>query len=96
MMHNLDTALKKVSMEKVRGPFEKRSCSFERIYFSRGSDSDIYRERKKLGELLTPAIVKVVDDDLDNTVFSLEHIRLCTRRYWRRRFSSPDGGPSNP
>ncbi len=59
-----------VDHERVRGPYEKRSCSFERIYFSRGSDSEIYRERKKLGELLTPAIVKAVEGDLENTVFS--------------------------
>ncbi len=59
-----------VNIESVRGPFEKRSCSFERIYFSRGSDKDIYTERKKLGELLTPALVKAVDNDLENTVFS--------------------------
>lgn len=59
-----------VSLENVRGPFEKRSCSFERIYFSRGSDKDIYAERKKLGKFLTPAIVKAVDGDLENTVFS--------------------------
>lgn len=45
-------------------------CSFERIYFSRGSDHDIYRERKKLGELLVPKIMEAVDDDIDNTVFS--------------------------
>lgn len=45
-------------------------CSFERIYFSRGSDYDIYRERKKLGELLVPKIIDAIDDDLDNTVFS--------------------------
>ncbi|MDR0422939.1 MAG: amidophosphoribosyltransferase [Proteiniphilum sp.] len=45
-------------------------CSFERIYFSRGSDHDIYRERKKLGELLVPKIMEAVDSDFDNTVFS--------------------------
>jgi amidophosphoribosyltransferase len=60
----------RVEMKKVRGPYEKRSCSFERIYFSRGSDTEIYRERKKLGELLTPGIIEAVDDDLNNTVFS--------------------------
>ncbi len=60
----------KISMENIRGPFEKRACSFERIYFSRGSDSDIYRERKMLGELLTTAIAGAVDNDLENTVFS--------------------------
>lgn len=48
----------------------RKSCSFERIYFSRGNDPDIYRERKKLGELLTPTILKAVDYDLENTVFS--------------------------
>lgn len=54
----------------IRVPHERKSCSFERIYFSRGSDADIYRERKKLGELLTPLILKAVDNDLVNTVFS--------------------------
>jgi amidophosphoribosyltransferase len=60
----------KIDLENIRGPFEKRSCSFERIYFSRGSDQDIYAERKRLGELLTPQIVEAVDGDLENTVFS--------------------------
>jgi amidophosphoribosyltransferase len=60
----------KVSIDQVRGPYEKKSCSFERIYFSRGSDRNIYNERKKLGALLTPAIVKAVDGELENTVFS--------------------------
>ena len=46
------------------------ACSFERIYFSRGSDCDIYRERKLLGEMLVEPILKAVDYDLDNTVFS--------------------------
>lgn len=59
-----------VSIEKVRTPREKKACSFERIYFSRGSDRDIYKERKKLGNLLTQDILKVVDHDLRNTVFS--------------------------
>ncbi len=54
----------------INKPFEKRSCSFERIYFSRGSDKEIYRERKMLGHLLTPQIIKAVDNDLENTVFS--------------------------
>ncbi len=60
----------RVSSEEIRTPGEKRSCSFERIYFSRGSDKDIYRERKKLGRLLTTDILKAVDYDVDNTVFS--------------------------
>ncbi len=59
-----------VSVESIRPAQEKRSCSFERIYFSRGGDKDIYAERKKLGELLTPAILKAVDNDAENTVFS--------------------------
>lgn len=51
-------------------PKERKSCSFERIYFSRGTDPDIYNERKKLGELLVPQVLKAVDYDLKNTVFS--------------------------
>jgi len=53
-----------------REPLEKKSCSFERIYFSRGTDKDIYLERKKLGKLLAPEILKEIDYDLENTVFS--------------------------
>lgn len=59
-----------VSIEQVRDAQKKRACSFERIYFSRGSDSDIYQERKKLGKLLTPAILDAIDHDVNNTVFS--------------------------
>ena len=51
-------------------PTEKRACSFERIYFSRGTDKEIYRERKMLGKFLVPAVLKAVDYDLKNTVFS--------------------------
>ncbi len=51
-------------------PVEKRPCSFERIYFSRGTDADIYIERKKLGKLLTPAILRTVDYNFRDTVFS--------------------------
>ena len=47
-----------------------KACSFERIYFSRGSDVDIYKERKRLGETLVPAVLKAVDNDLAHTVFS--------------------------
>ncbi len=54
----------------IRVPHDRLACSFERIYFSRGSDADIYRERKRLGELLTPQILKAVNNDLDHTVFS--------------------------
>ena len=58
------------SIEKIRDETELRKCSFERIYFSRGTDKAIYRERKKLGELLTHPVLKAVNYDLDNTVFS--------------------------
>ncbi|MFA6701259.1 MAG: amidophosphoribosyltransferase [Dysgonamonadaceae bacterium] len=59
------------SLDQIIAPKEKITpCSFERIYFSRGSDFDIYRERKKLGEQLVPKIVKAIDDDMENTVFS--------------------------
>jgi len=60
----------RISMENVREPFERRSCSFEHIYFSRGSDETIYKERKMLGSLLTEPILKAVDYDIENTVFS--------------------------
>ena len=58
------------TIEKIREETEQRKCSFERIYFSRGTDKTIYRERKKLGELLTHPVLKIVNYDLDNTVFS--------------------------
>ncbi len=51
-------------------PLNKMSCSFERIYFSKGNDADIYKERKKLGELLSKDVLKHVDNDFQNTVFS--------------------------
>ncbi len=55
---------------QINEPLEKKSCSFERIYFSRGTDPDIYNERKQLGKLLVPRILKEIDHDLQNTVFS--------------------------
>ncbi len=58
------------SEEQVREPVEKRACSFERIYFSRGSDRDVYRERIALGRNVVPAILESVDHDIRNTVFS--------------------------
>jgi amidophosphoribosyltransferase len=58
------------SIEKLCAETEPRKCSFERIYFSRGTDETIYRERKKLGELLTQPVLRAVNYDLDNTVFS--------------------------
>ena len=60
----------KIQTKNVIKPVEKKSCSFERIYFSRGSDKEIYNERKKLGSLLFPQILKVINNDLQNTVFS--------------------------
>ena len=57
-------------VSQINEPTTKKPCSFERIYFSRGTDKDIYNERKRLGQLLTPAILKKVDYDLVNTVFS--------------------------
>ena len=60
----------KISMDMIRTPGEKLSCSFERIYFSRGSDKDIYEERKALGRLVVPRILQAIDADLDNSVFS--------------------------
>jgi len=58
------------SLEEIRTPLERKACSFERIYFSRGNDADIYRERIELGRKLCPAILEEVDKDLENTVFS--------------------------
>ena len=60
----------KLIIKNVLKPVEKKSCSFERIYFSRGSDIKIYNERKKLGRLVFPQILKSVENDLKNTVFS--------------------------
>ena len=59
-----------VSVQEVRTPLVKKACSFERIYFSRGSDAEIYRERKELGKLIFPSVLKAIDNDTDNTVFS--------------------------
>ncbi|UII20069.1 amidophosphoribosyltransferase [Fulvivirga ligni] len=58
------------SQKKFIEPIKKSSCSFERIYFSRGTDPDIYNERKNLGRLLVPQILKSINFDLKNTVFS--------------------------
>ena len=59
-----------VSQEKFREPLEQKSCSFERIYFSRGSDKDIYQERKELGRLVVEPTLKEIEYDTKNTVFS--------------------------
>lgn len=60
----------KVSMNQILEPTVKKACSFERIYFSRGSDAEIYQERKNLGKLILPAVLESIDSDTDNTVFS--------------------------
>ena len=54
----------------INEPKEELKCSFERIYFSRGSDTDIYKERKQLGKNIVPQVIKSIDNDLDNSVFS--------------------------
>ena len=59
-----------VSVQEVRTPLVKKACSFERIYFSRGSDAEIYKERKALGKLIFPSVLNAIDNDTDNTVFS--------------------------
>lgn len=60
----------KVKIKRILDPTERKACSFERIYFSRGSDKEIYQERKMLGKLLFPLILKSIDNDIKNTVFS--------------------------
>lgn len=60
----------KLRTEQILAPQTYAACSFERVYFSRGSDADIYRERKEMGRQLVPAILKAVNHELDNTVFS--------------------------
>ena len=60
----------KITQEEIITPTIKKACSFERIYFSRGSDAEIYQERKHLGKLILPAVLNAIDNDTDNTVFS--------------------------
>jgi len=59
-----------VSIKKVKEPKDKKSCSFERIYFSRGSDADIYEERKNLGKYVFPKVLESINSDISNSVFS--------------------------
>ncbi|MEO0405203.1 MAG: amidophosphoribosyltransferase, partial [Bacteroidota bacterium] len=59
-----------VSIHEIRTPLERKACSFERIYFSRGNDKEIYSERKKLGKLVVPRVLEFIDHDLRNSVFS--------------------------
>jgi len=60
----------KISVDKIKEPLPKRACSFERIYFSRGSDAEIYKERKHLGKLIFTDVLKSIGNDIKNTVFS--------------------------
>ena len=60
----------KVTEELINTPTKLSKCSFERIYFSRGSDADIYKERQELGRLVVEKVIKTIDGDLDNSVFS--------------------------
>lgn len=59
-----------VKFKQINTPLERKPCSFERIYFSRGSDTDIYEERKELGKSIVPEILKGIDNDVKNSVFS--------------------------
>lgn len=59
-----------ISEQEILPPTIKKACSFERIYFSRGSDAEIYQERKQLGRLILPAVLEAIANDTDNTVFS--------------------------
>ncbi|MEM5565778.1 amidophosphoribosyltransferase [Psychroserpens sp. AS72] len=59
-----------VFIEQILEPLERKACSFERIYFSRGSDAEIYQERKNLGKLLMPKVLEAIDGDTKNSVFS--------------------------
>ncbi|TBN02472.1 amidophosphoribosyltransferase [Hyunsoonleella flava] len=58
------------AIKQILEPLERKACSFERIYFSRGSDAEIYQERKMLGKLLMPKVLEAIDNDLKNSVFS--------------------------
>ncbi|MDT0557967.1 amidophosphoribosyltransferase [Ichthyenterobacterium sp. W332] len=60
----------KTAIKKIIEPLERKACSFERIYFSRGSDAEIYQERKELGKLLMPKVLEAIEGDTKNSVFS--------------------------
>lgn len=59
-----------MALTEILEPLERKSCSFERIYFSRGSDAEIYQERKELGRLIMPKVLEAINYDTENTVFS--------------------------
>lgn len=58
------------TVEQILKPLKRKACSFERIYFSRGSDAEIYKERKLLGKLIMPTVLEAIDYDVENSVFS--------------------------
>ena len=60
----------RMSISEILTPLTRKSCSFERIYFSRGSDAEIYQERKELGRLIMPKVLSAIDHDTENSVFS--------------------------
>ena len=64
-----------VSIEKIQEPLTKKQCSFERIYFSRGSDASIYKERKKLGNNLFPQIMKSINNDIEKLEILVDTLR---------------------
>jgi amidophosphoribosyltransferase len=93
----------KITEDMFSEPKEKKACSFERIYFSRGSDASIYKERKQLGRLLCPQILDAVNNDVKNTVFSyipntaevafygmVEGIHKYIKKYQRDRLLNRD------
>jgi amidophosphoribosyltransferase len=93
----------KITEDMFSEPLEKKACSFERIYFSRGSDASIYKERKQLGRLLCPQILDAVSNDVKNTVFSyipntaevafygmVEGIHKYIKKYQRDRLLNRD------
>jgi amidophosphoribosyltransferase len=93
----------KITEDMFSEPLEKKACSFERIYFSRGSDASIYKERKQLGRLLCPQILNAVNNDVKNTVFSyipntaevafygmVEGIHKYIKKYQRDRLLNRD------
>ena len=77
-------------LETILEAKQQARCSFERIYFSRGSDRDIYRERKQLGEQLTEPILKAIGNDTEHTVFSFipNTAEVYAARRWRGRISN--------
>ncbi len=70
LTYDIDNNILSVSMDQITEPLDNKACSFERIYFSRGNDADIYTERKELGKLICPKVMESIGGDLKNSVFS--------------------------